>query len=160
MYQPKFFKGAVLALCFLSFAIFSQAQDCQHQALIDKMDKGMAEKDINLMDEIYHADAVRHTPDGDQEGLEKIKASAAEFYKNVPDAKGENVNIICTDDYIVSRWVGSGTPQGSEKKVEVTGITIMKVKDGKIVEEWEEMNTLGLMMQMGYELKPPAGADN
>ena len=32
------------------------------------------------------------------------------------------------------------------------------IKDGKVIEEWEEMNMLSLMMQMGFELKPPGEA--
>ena len=78
---------------------------------------------------------------------------------NIPDASGTNRDVICTDDQVVVRWEGTGTPKGSTEKVSVTGITIMKVVKGKVVEEWEEMNSLSLMMQMGYELKPPAMTD-
>ena len=149
-------KGASL---FLLLAVFSSplfAQECKYQALIDKMDKAMKEKNADRMAEFYHADAVRHTQEGTVEGLEKIKAQTAEFYTNIPDAEGKNLDIICQGDYAVVRWEGKGTPKGSPKMVSVTGITIYKMKDGKIAEEWEEMNSLSLMMQMGYELKEPA----
>lgn len=153
-------KAMALTL-FLCAALPLTAQNCeQHQALLEKMDKGMMEKDVALMDDIYHADAVRHTPEGKVEGLAKIKEQAAQFYQDVPDAKGENLDVICTDDYLVTRWLGQGTPQGAPQMVRVTGITISKVKDGKIAEEWEEMNTMSLMMQLGYELQPPGASKN
>ncbi|MCB9347931.1 MAG: nuclear transport factor 2 family protein [Lewinellaceae bacterium] len=146
--------GLLLLLTFFSASLF--AQDCKYQALIDKMDKAMMEKNADRMAEFYHTDAVRHTQEGTVEGLEKIKEQTAEFYKNVPDAEGKNLDIICQGDYAVVRWEGKGTPKGAPKMLSVTGITIYKMKDGKIAEEWEEMNSLSMMMQMGYELKEPA----
>lgn len=150
-------KGASLLLILTVFSFSLFAQDCPHQALLDKMDKAMMEKSADMTAELYHADAVRHTQEGVVEGVDKIKEQTAEFYKNVPDAEGKNLDVICTDDYAVVRWEGKGTPQGSPEMVSVTGITIYKIKDGKIAEEWEEMNMLSLLTQMGYELKPPAG---
>ena len=146
--------GLLLLLTFFSASLF--AQDCKYQALIDKMDKAMMEKNSDRMAEFYHKDAVRHTQEGVVEGLEKIKAQTAEFYENIPDAEGKNLDIICQGDYAVVRWEGKGTPKGAPQMVTVTGISIYKIKDGKIAEEWEEMNSLSLMMQMGYELKEPA----
>ncbi len=143
----------------LGFGLVTNAQCPKHQALFDKMDESMAQKDVSMMDEVYHADAKRHHSQGTTVGLDKIKEEAKSFYADVPDAKGENVEVFCNGDKIVSRWVGTGTPKGSPKKVTVSGITIMHVKDGKIAEEWEEMNSLALMMQMGYQLTPPSGGN-
>ena len=122
--------GLLLLLTFFSASLF--AQDCKYQALIDKMDKAMMEKNSDRMAEFYHTDAVRHTQEGTVEGLEKIKEQTAEFYKNVPDAEGKNLDIICQGDYAVVRWEGKGTPKGAPKMLSVTGITIYKMKDGKI----------------------------
>jgi predicted ester cyclase len=38
-------------------------------------------------------------------------------------------------------------PTGNE--VAITGITIHRIEDGKIVEEWENWDALGLMQQIG-----------
>ncbi|MCO6491842.1 MAG: nuclear transport factor 2 family protein [Phaeodactylibacter sp.] len=151
-------KKVCLPLLLTVFAFPLLAQDCPHQALLDKMDKAMMEKNAEMTAALYHADAVRHTQEGDIEGQEKIREQTAEFYRNVPDAEGKNHDIICSGDYAVVRWEGKGTPEGAPKTVSVTGITIYKIKDGKVIEEWEEMNTLSLMMQMGFELKPPGQA--
>lgn len=148
----------MLLLCF-SLTAVAQKEACnKHKALIAKLDEAMAKKDATLLAEAYHANAIRHHSEGTTEGLEKITEEAAEFYKNVPDAVGENLDFICSSDRVVVRWKGSGTPVGSPKEVHVTGITIYKLDNGKIVEEWEEMNLMSLMMQMGYELKPPGEA--
>jgi predicted ester cyclase len=54
-----------------------------------------------------------------------------------------------------------GTHQGefagipaTGNKVEISGIMIGRIENGKIVEEREEMDMLGLFMQLGMELKP------
>ena len=148
-------KGAftLLLLTILSFTL--SAQDCKHQALLDKLDKAMMEKNVDLLAEAYKTDAVRHTQQEPEKGLDQIKSRATEFYKNIPDAEGKNIDVICNGDYAIVRWEGKGTPVGSPQKVSVTGITIYKIVDGKVAEEWEEMNSLSLMMQMGYELKAP-----
>ena len=39
-------------------------------------------------------------------------------------------------------------------KVEVGGIDIIRIENGKIVEDWEDADVLGWMMQLGMELKP------
>ena len=36
----------------------------------------------------------------------------------------------------------------------MAGITILRIKNGKIIEERTDMDALGAMMQIGMELKP------
>ncbi len=120
----------------------------------------MKSKDTDLLKEVYHSDAIRHTQEGALEGIDAIIESSKSFYTEVPDATGKNVDLICSGDKIVARWVGTGTPvQSNGKQVTVTGITIYEVKDGKIKTEWEEMNSIALMMQLGYALTPPKGGN-
>ena len=59
-------------------------------------------------------------------------------------------------DKVVIRWSFTGTHKGelmgiapTGKPVAFTGISIMRVVDGKIVEAWEEGDSLGLMQQLG-----------
>jgi predicted ester cyclase len=39
-------------------------------------------------------------------------------------------------------------------KVEVGGLNIWRIENGKIVEDWEDADMSGWMMQLGMELKP------
>lgn len=63
---------------------------------------------------------------------------------------------------VVTRWTFRGTHTGelmgiapTGKQVTVTGISIDRVVGGKIVEEWNEMDDLGMMEQLG--VVPPMG---
>ncbi len=58
----------------------------------------------------------------------------------------------------------TGTHQGefqgipaTGNEIEVSTILIWSFKNGKIVEEREEANWLGMMQQLGMELKPKEG---
>jgi predicted ester cyclase len=37
------------------------------------------------------------------------------------------------------------------------GFTVFRIVDGKIAEEWEIIDMLGMVMQLGMELKPKEG---
>ncbi len=86
------------------------------------------------------------------ESLELMKTYNTAF----PDIK---FNIECQfgeGEYIVTRFSAEGTNKGefqgstpSNKKVKITGNSIHRVKDGKIIEEWTEFDALGLMQQIG-----------
>jgi predicted ester cyclase len=41
-------------------------------------------------------------------------------------------------------------------KVEVGGLNILRIENGKFIEDWEDSDMLGWMMQPGMELRPKA----
>jgi predicted ester cyclase len=56
----------------------------------------------------------------------------------------------------VTRWSFTGTHHGefmglapAGKQVTTSGIVISRIVEGKIVEEWEEWDTLGFLQQLG-----------
>jgi predicted ester cyclase len=68
--------------------------------------------------------------------------------------------VVAEDDMVVVQYTGRDTNTDSGngipitgKRVEVTGVTIFRISDGKIAEEWNESDMLGLMSQLG--LLPP-----
>jgi steroid delta-isomerase-like uncharacterized protein len=63
---------------------------------------------------------------------------------------------LAEGDFVATRWTGRGTHQGdlmgiaaTGKQVTVSGITISRVSNGKIVEEWTNWDTLGMLQQLG-----------
>ena len=54
------------------------------------------------------------------------------------------------------RWTQRGTHIGkmmgiepTNEEVTITGISISRFEDGKIAEEWQVVNILGMLMQLG-----------
>ena len=65
--------------------------------------------------------------------------------------------MIAEGDKVVTRYTIRGTHQGETeefgpptgKEVELEGITIHRIEDGKIVEEWERYDNLRMLQQLG-----------
>ena len=83
-----------------------------------------------------------------------------------PDAHQVNEELIAEEDKVVERYTVRGTHQGAflgipptGKRVSVSALGIDRIKDGKIVETWISMDTLGLLQQLGaIPQLGPAGA--
>jgi predicted ester cyclase len=59
-------------------------------------------------------------------------------------------------DFVATRWTGRGTHDGdlmgiapTRKQVTVTGISISRFQNGKLVEDWSAWDTLGMLQQVG-----------
>ncbi len=76
-------------------------------------------------------------------------------------------DVFGADDRVVLRWSATMTMtmtmthSGNQsampapaKAVEVTGITIARIRDGKIVEGWDSWDQLGMMKQLGAYASP------
>jgi predicted ester cyclase len=64
--------------------------------------------------------------------------------------------MVAEGDMVVYRWKGNGTNKAeymgiapTNKTVEFTGITIHKIENGKILEEFTQSDIFGLMQQIG-----------
>jgi predicted ester cyclase len=74
-----------------------------------------------------------------------------------PKSSNETSDQIAEEDKVVTRFRTRGAHQGESEdlgpptgnRIEVTGITIERFSDGKIVEDWTNFDALGLMQQLG-----------
>jgi steroid delta-isomerase-like uncharacterized protein len=111
----------------------------------------------DLIDEIYASDLVWHEPDQDVQGSEEAKQFVATYRTAFPDLNVTVEDVIAEGEKAVTRWTVRGTHQGeieefgppTGKRVEFEGLTIHRIADGKIVEEWERYDNLSLMQQLG-----------
>ncbi len=69
--------------------------------------------------------------------------------------------MIAAKDKVICRIRVRGTYKGgaadlpaTEKEFTFSLITIIRVENGKVVEEWQEDDQLGFARQLGMELKP------
>jgi predicted ester cyclase len=88
-----------------------------------------------------------HAP---RRGQNDIRAFMADFRAAFPDLNfWGTADLIAEGDYVVGQWEGGGThsgpafsdflmgslPAATGRKMHFTGITVLKLKDGKILEE-------------------------
>ena len=124
--------------------------------------------DFAVFDELIDEQIVCHDPSEPEpiRGRDAYRA-AMELYRSA--FSGLRVRIddqIAEGDKVVTRWTVSGRHDGdlfgmpaTGKDVEFTGIDIDRIENGRIVEEWTNWDTLGLMYQLGVipEVSPEAG---
>jgi predicted ester cyclase len=121
---------------------------------------------LDAADEIFAPDYVGHEPAfGDLHGVEAVKQFAATERQAIPDLKNTIEHMVAEADKVVTRFRGRGTHTGETEafgpptgnRYEVTGITIQRFAEGKIVEDWTVFDALGMMQQLG--LIPEAGQE-
>ena len=115
-------------------------------------------QDPSVFDELISSDYVGHDP-----ALpEPIRGpqGAKNNFKQYSDAfEGAHITVkdqIAEGDAVATRWEGRGRHTGelmgvppTGKEIVVEGLNLTRLRDGKIVEEWSNWDTLGMLQQVG-----------
>jgi steroid delta-isomerase-like uncharacterized protein len=102
---------------------------------------------------------------GQGPGLEGAKQQRwAGYYAAIPDLHTTIDDLVAEGDKLVVRYTVEGTQQGellgipaTGKHFRVSAICIYRLAEGKIVENWEQADLLGLMQQLG--VLPASGSE-
>jgi steroid delta-isomerase-like uncharacterized protein len=105
--------------------------------------------------EIYAPDFVNHGETRDY-GLQEDQEAARGWKQAAPDLVVTVDRMIAEGDLVTVLWTGRGTNTGTGnglpatgRKIQVRGITIWRVADGRICEEWSAFDRLNLLKQAG-----------
>ena len=120
---------------------------------------------LGVVDELAAPDMLLqyslHEP---RRGREDIKAFMTDFRKAFPDLNfWGTADLIAEGDYVVGRWEGGGThtgpafrdflagslPAKTGRTMRFTGMTVLKLKDGKILEEVGLDDGVTALQQLG-----------
>ncbi len=116
---------------------------------------------IDAAVESFAQDAVDHDPAPDQgPGRDGFKAFFTALTTAFPDAHIEPAHMVADDDNVAIAYTLTGTHQGdfhgvpaTGKTIEVRGVQVGRFEDGKLVERWGSSDELGIMQQLGAEVK-------
>jgi steroid delta-isomerase-like uncharacterized protein len=99
---------------------------------------------------VYHAPAV-----GELRG-EAYRQFLTQVLSAFPDGRWTVEDQLAEGDNVVTRWSFTGIHLGNlmgiaptGKQVKTSGVMIDRIAGGKIAEEWEEYDALGMMQQLG-----------
>lgn len=90
-------------------------------------------------------------------GTKDLRAVIEAMIRAMPDMNYELLQILgADDDHVIIRYVLRGTHKGefmgikpTDKKVEMHGCVISKIKDGKRYQMWQYASGPGLLEQLG-----------
>jgi len=132
------------------------------------LEESFSEGKLELADQLVSPEAVNHDPSEPARmrglrGPEVVRRTVQIYRAAFPDVRMTVDDVIAAADKVVLRWHSEGTHRGeleglapTHARGSVTGISIDKWKDGKIVETWTEWDNLGLGRQLGAA--PPEGS--
>ena len=121
-------------------------------------------KKLNVIDELMAPDYVHHDTQSPDvlKGIEGHKQFVSHYLNAFPDLHYTIEDLIADGDIVAIRWIATGTHQKdlpgipkTGRQFSVTGMTIARVRDGKLIESWGNWDALGLMQQLGIV---PAGS--
>lgn len=165
---------AIAAIIIISLILGCQPQNSKVEAearakvIADKVLQFWNEGKVELADEIYTADVVRHdfALNQDFEGLDAQKKLVEGNRITFPDLKLTLIEMDVAGDTLTLMWSISGTNTGpmenmppTGKAVEFKGLSLLHTKDGKIIEIWDFYNQLYILQQLGFTVVPPAEAE-
>jgi steroid delta-isomerase-like uncharacterized protein len=109
-----------------------------------------------LADELVTDDYVSHGPQAPPaEGPGGVRARVG-VYQDALDGHWAVDEMLSAGDRVVARWTGTGTHRGelmgidpTDKPIAVDAISVFRIADGKIAEEWTVWDALGLLQQVG-----------
>lgn len=130
------------------------------------MEEDISQGDEAVAEAIIHPEFVDHTnPPGMQHGLEGHMAIVRLFRAIFPDLDWRIEDLVAEGDRVVARTTMRGTHLGAffgippiGKPVEMTGVHILRIADGRIIEHWGNNDDLGLMRQLGAIPAPAEAA--
>jgi predicted ester cyclase len=121
-------------------------------------------RNLDVLDELVSSGYVGHDP-ALPEPIRGVQGAKDNFNQYRSAFEGAQITVkeqIGEGDFVASRWEGRGRHTGelmgtapTGKDVVVSGQTLSRVENGKIVEEWTNWDTLGMLQQIGAV---PAGA--
>lgn len=120
---------------------------------------------LDVADEVFAAEYIWHNVSGpDVHGSEGMKRHVAMVRNAFPDIHVTTEDMIAEGDRVASRWTIVGTHKGefvgippTGVQVMFTGILISRISNGKIVEDWENSDVLGMLQQLGVIPSPGQG---
>ena len=113
-------------------------------------------RDLSIIDEVVVPNYVYHNPHNPMNGPDELKQGMGMFLTAFPDMHFTIEEMTAEGDKVVKRWKAVATHTGelmgippTGNQVTMTGMSMARFADGKLAEEWEAMDTLGLMQQIG-----------
>jgi len=125
----------------------STAESENREVARTALERVCARGDMELARNCYAEDFADHVGTLQYHGLDGVRHSTALYRALFDDLAFEVVDQVAEGDRVASRWVLTGSNRG--RAVRLTGITISRLRDGRIVEDWSSFDGVELLRALG-----------
>jgi steroid delta-isomerase-like uncharacterized protein len=124
------------------------------QKWVDSVNDG----NVSVADQVFHPDCIVHINGNAQRDLsvDSFKQMLSGLLGAFPDLHFTINDHFTAADKVTTRWTANGTNTGSfgempatGKVVEIEGLIIDQVIDGKVAHRWELWDQMAMMQQLG-----------
>jgi len=129
--------------------------------LIDRLHSIWNSGDLAAVPDVYSPDFVVHWSKSENPpesfGHEGVASAIRNTLAAFPDWHEKVVDLIIDQDRIVTRYVSTGTHLGplwglqpTGRRIEIDEISIFRIENGKVAEQWCLVDYPALMHQLGH----------
>ncbi len=137
----------------------------QNKAIVNKLyDEVFNNQDTRAIDNLVAAEITIHDPMmGEMHGIDAFRQFTAVFLSAFPQQHSTVETLIAENDLVAALHTHTGVNTGSflelpptNQAINIRGLELFRIKDGKITELWRHDDDAGLLRQLGM-LTAPAG---
>jgi steroid delta-isomerase-like uncharacterized protein len=110
---------------------------------------------VASIDALMAPSCVVHGLGGEMRGPEAFKPFHSAYRNAFPDVKINVDHMVSEGDIVAARWSGIGTHRGdglgfpaTGRQVKLSGMTFVRIQNGKLVEGWNVFDQLGMLQQL------------
>jgi steroid delta-isomerase-like uncharacterized protein len=111
--------------------------------------------ELDCADDVLSPTHVHHIGADELVGPDEVKDTVGRFRTAFPDLHFELEDVVSDGDRVVVRWTATGTHVGefaglaaTGRSARWTGIDLVRLEDGRIVELWAAADGAGLFEQL------------
>lgn len=137
----------------------------QNKSIVRRwVDEGWNQGKLSVIDQLYAPDFTQHEPPPEMvKSSEALKQYVSTYLNAFPDLHFTIDDLVAEGDKVVWRFTSKGTHQGNfmglpptGKTSIVTGMVLFRLENSRIVEAYVNIDTLGLLQQLGIIPMPRA----
>jgi len=147
---------------FRAQAEIEKQNEALYRGIIEELNKGNSE----YFNEFYSPDSFYYFPSNNPKPMsrEETQEFLKMLFRAFPDFNLSIKELFAVEDRVIVRYILRGTHEGdwhgipaTGNKFEISSTFIIRIENGKLVEEREDFDQLGFLQQLGMELKPKEG---
>jgi steroid delta-isomerase-like uncharacterized protein len=134
-----------------------EANKALHRQVFEAVSRG----DMAFIDQTLSPDFVYHGAAGQHLDLAAAREMIGGYATMFPGMSFQFAAQVAEGEFVASRFTVTGTHSGDTpglpatgKTLSVTGISIIRIVGGLIVEEWENFDELNMLRQLGVIAEP------
>lgn len=120
------------------------------------IDEAFNKGNFAILEEIIHPEYQYSSPDSKLKGISQLAEFIQAFRNAFPDLRLQIDDLFVSDDRACTSFTLTGTHEknfmgipATKKSVDVQGIVMSRFKHGKIIEDYEILDNLTFLQQLG-----------